>query len=130
MTVLKNIDEIILKNITGEEKFKIICRAKKININEITRDIINKIEFSDIADKNALIRKGELWDEDYTYTIKEYTELYIDKTLLFNKQEAIKYFKIKENEIKEFWIKLNKKEKELIKIALDCKVYNIKCDIE
>lgn len=130
MTILKNINEIILQNITGEEKFKIICRAKNINIDEICRDIIDKIEFSNIEDKQSFISKNELWDEDYTFTIKEYNELHINKTLLFNRKEAINFFEVSNDEIEELWIELNELEKELIKIALDCKVYDIKCDIE
>lgn len=130
MTILKNIDKIILQNITEEEKFKIICRAKNINIDEICRDIIDKIEFSNIEDKQSFISKNELWDEDYTFTIKEYNELHIDKTLLFNREEAINFFEVSNDEIEELWIELNESEKELIKIALNCKVYDIKCDIE
>lgn len=130
MTILKNIDEIILQNITEKEKFKIICRAKNIDINEICRDIIDKIEHSDIEDKQSLISKNELWDEDYVYVIKEYNELHIDETFLFNKEEAINFFEVSDNEIEELWIELNETEKELIQIALNCKIYDIKCDIE
>ena len=124
------INSLILDNINPEEKFKIICRAKNINIDEICRDIIDKIEYSNIEDKLSFISKNEIWDEDYVFVIKEYNELHIDKTLLFNKEEAIKFFEVSKDEIEELWIKLNEKEKELIKIALDCKIHDIKCDIE
>ena len=124
------INSLILDNINPDEKFKIICRAKNIDINEICRNIINEIEYSNIADKQSFISKQELWDEDYVFAIKEYNELHIDKTLLFSREEAINFYKVSNDEIEELWIKLNENEKELVKIALDCKVYDIKCDIE
>ena len=36
-------DEIV-NNMTAEEKFNVICKIKKININEITESIICKIK--------------------------------------------------------------------------------------
>lgn len=123
------INNIILNNITADEKFKIICRAKNIDIDEICRDIINKIEYSDIEDKQSLISKNELWDEDYVFVIKEYNELHIDKTLLFNREEAINFFEVSNDEIEELWVELNEAEKELVQIALNCKVYDIECNM-
>lgn len=123
------INSIILDNINADEKFKIICRAKDIDIDEICRDIIDKIEYSDIEDKQSFISKQELRDEDYVFAIKEYNELHIDKTMLFSRKEAIDFFEVSNDEIEEVWIELNEAEKELIQIALNCKVYDIECDM-
>ena len=124
-------DEIIA-NMTADEKFKIICRIKDINTNEITESIIRKIQDSEIEDKDAYITQSEVWDDEYINVICTYDELFIDKSLLWSKEQAIDFFKDDiedEEELKYLWIELNEKEKNFVQIALQCEVYTVKVEM-
>lgn len=126
-------DEIIA-NMTADEKFKIICRVKNIDINEIAYEIIEKIECSDIEDQAVYIGKHEVWDETMDYVIQEKNQLYVDysKELLLNREEAIEFFKEDiENdlEIEELWVELTQKEKDFLKLAMNVGVKTITVEI-
>lgn len=127
-------DKEIIENMTADEKFKIICRIKNIDIDEIAYEIIEKIECSDIEDKAVYIGTNEVWDETMTYVIKEKNQLYIDysKELLLNREEAIEFFKEDiENdwEIEQLWIELTQEEKDFLKLAMDIGVKTITVEI-
>lgn len=93
----------ILNNITPKEKLNIICRARNINKEEYCIDIYKTIRDSNYIDKNEFI--GICAYED------EYMDIY-DKFCIY----------IDENILKIFKEELNNKEKEFIKLALECKI--------
>lgn len=124
-------DEIVA-NMTADEKFKIICKIKDIDADEITESIIRKIQDSEIEDKDAYITQSEVWDDEYINVICVYDELFIDKNLLWSKEQAIDFFKDDiedEEELKYLWIELNEKEKNFVQIALKCGVYTVKVEM-
>ena len=124
-------DEIVA-NMTANERFKIICKIKDIDIDEMTESIIRKIQDSEIEDKDVYIGQSEVWDDEYINVICVYDELFIDKSLLWSKEQAIDFFKDDmedEDELKYLWIELNEKEKNFVQIALKCKVGTVKTEM-
>lgn len=123
----------ILKEIDEQEIFKIVCKIKKIDYEEIIRNLIQKIEESNIEDKQMYIYEQETWDSEYIHIIKEEDVLYVCDDLLWNKKEAINFFKKDygdetEEILDELWIKTNEKEKEIIKIAKECNTDEIRIE--
>ena len=124
-------DEII-KQIDKNEIFKIICKIKKIDYNDIISKLIIRIQDSKIEDKDAYISKQETWDSEYMHIIKEEDVLYVENDLLFNKKEAINFFKNdieNEWELEELWIETTDEEKEIIKIAKECRISEIRVEM-
>lgn len=122
----------IIKQIDKNEIFKIICKIKEINYTDIIRNLIIKIQDSKIEDKDVYISKQETWDSEYMYVIKEENVLYIEDDLLLNKEEAFNFFKndIKNKwELEKLWIETTDEEKEIIKIAKECGIKEIRVEI-
>ncbi|MBP3708560.1 MAG: hypothetical protein J6J36_08225 [Clostridia bacterium] len=123
----------ILKEIDEKEIFKIICKIKNIDYEEIVENLIQKIKESNIEDKEYYISEQETWDSEYIHIIKEEDVLNICDELLWNKKEAIKFFKEDygdktEKILEELWIETNEKEKEVIKIAKKCNANEIRIE--
>ena len=123
----------ILKEIDEKEIFKIICKIKNIDYEEIVENLIQKIKESNIEDKEYYISEQETWDSEYIHIIKEEDVLNICDELLWNKKEAIKFFKEDygdktEKIFEELWIETNEKEKEVIKIAKKCNANEIRIE--
>ena len=122
----------ILKQIDKNELFKTICKIKKIDYTDIIGNLITRIQDSKIEDKSVYIDKQETWDEEYVYVIKEEDILNIEDELLFSKKEAINFFKDdieNEWELEELWIETTDEEKEVIKIAKECGVNEIRVEM-
>ena len=116
----------ILKEIDNKEIFRIICKLKNIDYEHTIGNLINRIKDSDIEDKNSLIDEQETWDSEYTHIIKEEDVLFVYDDLLWSKEEAIEFFKDDygdetESVLKYLWIETTDEEKEIIKIAQECK---------
>ena len=123
----------ILKEINEQEIFKIVCKIKNIDYEKIIRNLIQKIEESNIEDKQMYISEQEIWDSEYIHIIKEEDILYVCDDLLWNKKEAINFFKKDygdetEEILDELWIETNEKEKEIIKIAKECNTDEIRIE--
>ncbi|MBO5478527.1 MAG: hypothetical protein J6A04_02275 [Clostridia bacterium] len=123
----------ILIEIDEKEIFKIICKIKNIDYEEIVENLIQKIKESNIEDKEYYISEQETWDSEYIHIIKEEDVLNICDELLWNKKEAIKFFKEDygdktEKILEELWIETNEKEKEVIKIAKKCNANEIRIE--
>ena len=126
------LESVIVDNMSAEEKFKIVCKIKKINYQEIVEELIRRIQNSEIDDKDAYIGHTEVWDEEYIHIIQELTELYIQDDLLWSKEEAIEVFKddlSQDWELDKLWIETTEEEKEIIKIAQECKLNEIKIEM-
>lgn len=124
-------DEIVA-NMTANEKFTIICRAKNIDKDKMTESIIRAIQDSYIEDKDAYIGEQEVWDDEYIHITHIYHELYIDESLTWTKEQAIKEFEsdIDDDwELDELWIELNKEGKDFIKLALRCGIRELKVEM-
>ena len=124
----------ILKEIDEQEIFKIICKIKNIDYEEIIGNLIQRINESDIEDKEMYISEQETWDSEYIHIIKEEDVLNIYDDLLWNKEEAINFFKKDygdetEEILDELWIETNDKEKEIIKIAKECNTDEIRVEV-
>lgn len=100
------INNTILDNITANEKFKIICRAKNFDIQELAEDIYDTINWSDYEDADEYLNICA-YENDFVDLCDKYC-LDIDSEML----------NIFDNE-------LNDKEKEFIKLALQCEINNI-----
>ena len=100
------LNNIILNNITANEKFKIICRAKNFNIQELAEDIYDTINWSDYENADEYLNICA-YENDFVDLCDKYC-LDIDSKMLniFNNE-------------------LNDKEKEFIKLALQCEISNI-----
>jgi HD-GYP domain-containing protein (c-di-GMP phosphodiesterase class II) len=124
-------DKIVV-NMTPDEKFTVICRIKDINIDEMTESIIRKIKDSDIEEKDEYTYKQEVWDSEYVHIIAEYDRLYIDESLTWSKDQALEFFQEDLNnewELGELWIELAEEEKNFIRLALQCKVRELKVEM-
>jgi len=124
----------ILKEIDEQEIFKIVCKIKNIDYEEIIGNLIQRINESDIEDKEMYISEQETWDSEYIHIIKEEDVLNICDDLLWNKEEAINIFKEDygdeiEEILDELWIETNDKEKEIIKIAKECNTDEIRVEV-
>ena len=122
----------ILKQIDKNEIFKAICKIKKIDYTDIISKLIIRIQDSKIEDKDVYISKQETWDEEYMYVIKEENVLYVENDLLLNKEEAINFFKNdieNEWELEELWIETTDEEKEVIRVAKECGISEIRVEM-
>ena len=124
----------IIKNMDENDLFKIICKIKKIDYKTIIGQLIDRIKDSEIDDKDALIGIQETYDDEYYHIIKEEDYLNIEDYLLWSKQEAINFFKDDygnetESELKYVWIETTNEEKEVIKIAKECKLKEIRVEM-
>lgn len=127
-------EEKILKNINKEQIFQAICKIKNINYTDIVENLIRRIQDSEVEDKEIYISEQEIWDSEYISIIKEENILFIDESLLWDKEEAINFFKDDfgdetENILDELWIETTNEEKEIIQIAKECKLEEIRIEM-
>lgn len=128
-------DKEILDNMTANEKFKIICRAKNIDIDEIGNEIYKIIENSAFEEKSEYI--GICAYEDESMEISEEYCLYIDSYMLNGKDDWIKSHmndyedlsyeeaELMDWELYVFGDEFNNEQKEFIRLALQCGVNQI-----
>ena len=124
----------IIKNMDADNLFKIICKIKKIDYETIIGKLINRIRNSEIDDKDALIKTQETWDEEYIHIVKEEDVLFVYDDLLWSKELAINFFKSDygdktESVLKYLWIETTDEEKEVIKIAQECNLDEIRVEM-
>lgn len=127
-------DKCILKNMTNEEKFKIICRQKNININYMVNSIIENIKADRNCDQDCWIGTYSVPDTEWGCGEKfgGYI-LYVDKYLTeegikkdFEEQTGNKFNKQTLYTIEE-WAEeqglpiLTTKEQEFVKLAIKYK---------
>ena len=126
---------MILENITPIEKFKIICKIKDFDIEEIGSEIYDTIEYNHYEYQNDYI--GICAYEDESMEIEDKYYININDGLLYTKDDWIKdhmndydFLTYEEAELmpwesyiieKEF----NKTQKEFIKLAIKCEVKRI-----
>ena len=128
-------DKEIIDNMTADEKFKIICRARKIDIDEMASIIWKIIDNSDLEEKNQYATTCQ-YEDEYGDIYPTYS-LDIDHYLLDTKADWIKthideygdlsyeeceqmdwQFYVIENEFEE-------KHKKFIKLAIECGINRI-----
>lgn len=122
----------IIKQIDKNELFKTVCKIKKIDYTDIVSNLIIRIQDSKIEDKMVYIYKQETRDEEGMYVIKEENVLNVEDDLLWSREKAINFFKndIKnEWELEELWIETTDEEKEVIKIAKECGISEIRVEM-
>lgn len=122
----------ILKQVSKDEIFEVVCKIKKIDYNDIISNLIIRIQDSKIEDKAIYIYKQETWDEEDVHIIKEEDVLNIEDELLWSREEAINFFKDdieNEWELEELWIETTDEEKEVIRIAKECGVDEIRVEM-
>ena len=125
-------ESVIVDNMSAEEKFRIVCKIKNIDYEEIIANLISRIHDSEIEDKECYTYHHEIWNDVGTHIIQELDELYILDDLLYSKEEAIEFFEDDiddEEELDELWIETTDEEKEVIKIAKECKLGGIKIEM-
>ena len=127
-------EEEILKNINKEQVFQTICAIKNIDYTEIIGNLIARIKDSEVEDKDVYISEQEIWDSEYIRVIREEDILFIDESLLWDKEEAINFFKDDfgdetEDILDELWIETTNEEKEVIQIAQECKLEEIRIEM-
>ena len=95
----------ILDNITANEKFKIICRARKIDIDEMASTIWKIIDNSDLEEKKEYATTCQYEDEygDLSYEECDQMDWYL--------------YVIGDE--------FTKEQREFIQLALDCEVTSI-----
>lgn len=126
-------NEDILKEIDKNQIFQAICKIKNIDYNEIISNLIERIKDSEVEDKDVYISEQETWDSEYISIIREEDILFIDESLLWNREEAINFFKDDfgdetEDILDELWIETTNEEKEVIQIAQECKIGEIRIE--
>ena len=122
----------ILKQVSKDEIFEVVCKIKKIDYNDIISNLIIRIQDSKIENKAIYIYKQETWDEEDIHIIKEEDVLNIEDELLWSREEAINFFKDdieNEWELEELWIETTDEEKEVIRIAKECGVDEIRVEM-
>ena len=124
----------IIKNMDADDLFEIICQIKKIDYETIIGQLIDRIKDSEIEDKDALIGVQDTYDDECYNIIKKEDYLNIEDDLLWSKQKAINFFKDDygnetESELKYVWIETTDEEKEIIKIAQECKLDEIRVEM-
>lgn len=125
-------ESVIVDNMSAEDKFEIVCKVKEKNYKEIIENLIRRIQDSEIEDQDVYINHHEIWDNECFHIIKELDGLYVLDDLLWSKEEAINFFKDDLNddwELNELWIETTDEEKEIIKIAKECGVSEIKIEM-
>lgn len=126
-------NEDILKEIDKNQIFQAICKIKNIDYNEIISNLIERIKDSEVEDKDVYISEQEIWDSEDISIIREEDILFIDESLLWDKEEAINFFKgdfgdETEDILDELWIETTNEEKEVIQIAQECKIREIRIE--
>lgn len=128
-------DKEIIENMTADEKFKIVCRIKNIDINDIGEEIYKIIENSAFEEKSEYIGVCAYEDESMEIS-KEYC-LYIDTYMLNTKDDWIRTHmqdyedlsyeeaELMDWELYVFGDEFNDKQKEFIRLALQCGVDQI-----
>ena len=128
------INSLILDNITPQEKFQIICRAKGFDIDEIASDIYGIIENSPFEDVSQYIGIGRYQDEymdDYDVHILNIDSYMLDTFDDWAKSHMEEYDLSYEEcacldwDLYVFGDEFNEEQKEFIKLALKCKVESI-----
>ena len=128
------INDILLNNITAEEKFTIICRAKNIDIQEIGQEIYQIIKDSDYYDKSEYLGICDYEDEYGDIQDRYCLNIHID--MLTTKDDWIKAhidaYNISYEECEQtewelyvFGDEFNDNQKNFIKLAFDCGVESI-----
>lgn len=129
-------DKEILDNITADEKFKIICRARDINIDEIGEEIYKTIEnYDEYEYKKDYLTICAY--EDESMEIEDVFALNIDDGLLYSKDDWIKdhmdayeWLSYEECEQMDWYLyviedEFTNEQKEFIKLAIECEVDRI-----
>ena len=122
----------ILKQVNKDEIFEVVCKIKEIDYTDIISNLIIRIQDSKIEDKAIYIYEQETWDEEGVHIIKEEDILNIEDELLWSREEAIDFFKNdieNEWELEELWIETTDEEKEVIKIAKECGINEIRVEM-
>ena len=122
----------ILKQVDKDEIFEVVCKIKEIDYTDIISNLIIRIQDSKIEDKAIYIYEQETWDEEDVHIIKEENVLNIEDELLWSREEAINFFKDdieNEWELEELWIETTDEEKEVIRIAKECGVDEIRVEM-
>ena len=127
-------NEDILKEIDKKQIFQAICKIKNIDYTEIISNLIRRIQDSEVEDKDVYISEQEIWDSEYISIIREENILFIDESLLWDKEEAINFFKDDfgdetEDILDELWIETTNEEKEVIQIAQKCGLEEIRVEM-
>ena len=128
------INDVLLNNITAKEKFTIICRAKNIDIQEISQEIYQIIENSDYCDKSEYLGVCDYEDEYGDIQDRYCLNIHID--MLTTKDDWIKAhmdaYNISYEECEQtewelyvFGDEFNDNQKNFIKLAFDCGVESI-----
>ena len=127
-------DKEILENITADEKFKIICRARDIDIDEIGEEIYGIIENSSYEDKNQYIGICQYEDESMEISDEYYLDidLYMLDTFDDWAKSHMEEYDLSYKEcacldwdLYVFGDEFNEQQREFIKLALECKVDRI-----
>ena len=125
----------IIENMTADEKFKIICRIKGFDIEEIGQEIYSIIENSEYEDKKEYIDICWYQDEYMDEYLVHYVN--IDRDMLNTKNDWIEshineYEDLSYEEAEQmdwhyyvFGDEFNDKQKEFIQLALECGVDRI-----
>ena len=122
----------ILKQVDKDEIFEVVCKIKEIDYTDIISNLIIRIQDSKIEDKAIYIYEQETWDEEDVHIIKEENVLNIEDELLWSREEAINFFKDdieNEWELEELWIETTDEEKEVIRIAKECGINEIRVEM-
>ena len=129
------INDAILDNITADEKFKIICRAKNFDIQELAEEIYDIIDDSDLDDKDVYLGICG-YENEYMDLCDKYC-LYIDEYILDTKDDWIKShmdeyedLSYEECEMMDwnlyvFGDEFNDKQKEFLQLAIKCRINRI-----
>lgn len=125
--------ENILKQINKKYLFETIYKIKNIDYEEIVAKLIMRIIDSKICDKDVYISQQEIWDSEYIRVIRDEYRLHICDNLLFNRKEALEFFKNDLNNnfnlLDELWIETTEEEKEVIEIAKELNLGEIGVEI-
>lgn len=123
----------IVDNMTAKEKFNVICRIKQIDKQEMAQSIYDIIESSDLSDKGAYqgyvcIEDEDEWNEHYNKrclniddslleTFDDWAKVHIETYDV--SYEECQYFDWELDIIEQ---EFSKKQKDFIKLALECGV--------
>ena len=128
------INDVLLDNITAKEKFTIICRAKNIDIQQISQEIYPITTDSDYYDKSEYLGICDYEDEYGDIQDRYCLNIHID--MLTTKDDWIKAhmdaYNISYEECEQtewelyvFGDEFNDNQKNFIKLAFDCGVESI-----
>lgn len=124
----------ILNNMTADEKFKIICRVKGFDIDEMASEIYKIIEESPYEDKSNYLGISEYQDEYmdvydvHTLSIDAYMlDTFDDWAKAHMKEYDLSYEECSclDWDLYVFGDEFNEKQKEFIKLAQECAIDRI-----